>query len=79
MQVYFLDVDVSEGRNVEKEFKDEFGEGMATFQECDVRDKDKVEGKVVICYAGKYIKLFVRDANREKSNLIGWRQALTTS
>ncbi len=46
VQVYFLDLDVNEGQNVQKEFKDEFGEGMATFLECDVTDKDKVEGKV---------------------------------
>ncbi|CAB4035033.1 Hypothetical predicted protein, partial [Paramuricea clavata] len=44
MQVYFVDVDVNEGKNVQKEFEDEFGEGMATFLECNVTDKDIFEG-----------------------------------
>lgn len=35
---------MNEGRKVEKEFNDEFGAGMATFAECDVRDKEKFEG-----------------------------------
>ena len=48
MQVYFVDVDVNEGKNVQKEFEDEFGEGMATFLECNVTDKDIFEGKAIL-------------------------------
>ena len=47
IQVYLVDVDVNEGKNVQKEFEDEFGEGMATFLECNVADKDIFEGKIV--------------------------------
>lgn len=43
--MYFVDVDVAEGEQVQKLFEDEFGHGMATFLECDVRDKRKFEGR----------------------------------
>ncbi len=44
--MYFVDIKVNEGERVQKEFEEEFGPGMATFLECDVRDKQKFEGNV---------------------------------
>ncbi|XP_028400418.1 15-hydroxyprostaglandin dehydrogenase [NAD(+)]-like [Dendronephthya gigantea] len=43
-KVYFLDLDVTEGKIVQKNFEDEFGKGKATFLECDVTDTNKIEG-----------------------------------
>ena len=41
-----MDVKVDEGEKVQKDFEEEFGRGMATFIECNVRDKHKFEGMV---------------------------------
>ncbi|XP_028400405.1 15-hydroxyprostaglandin dehydrogenase [NAD(+)]-like isoform X2 [Dendronephthya gigantea] len=43
-KVYFLDLDVTEGKIVQKNFEDEFGKEKATFLECDVTDTNKIEG-----------------------------------
>ena len=44
LQVYFVDIDVNEGKRAQKELEDEFVHGMATFLELNVTDKEKFEG-----------------------------------
>ena len=56
--MYFIDININVGKNTEKEFEDEFGQGMATFLECNVRDKEKFEGNVAIVacvYRGDFL------------------------
>ena len=55
--MYFVDININVGKNTEKEFEDEFGQGMATFLECNVRDKEKFEGNVaiVVVYTGDFL------------------------
>ena len=76
-QVYFLDIDVNEGKTVQKEFEDEFGEGMATFYECDVRNKDRVEGINVVEYTAwnisrRFTRSFVNFLEENCWNLLVW-------
>jgi hypothetical protein len=47
IQVYFVDIDVNEGKQVQKEFENEFGQGMAAFLELNVTDKETFEGKTI--------------------------------
>lgn len=44
--MYFIDLDIDEGQKAQKEFEVEFGREAAIFSECDVRDKQKLEGRV---------------------------------
>ena len=55
MQVYFVDIDVNEGKRVQKELEDEFGHGMATFLQLDVTDKEKFEGRTKKTYTCSFI------------------------
>ncbi|XP_028402031.1 uncharacterized protein LOC114524972 [Dendronephthya gigantea] len=42
-KVYFLDIDVDEGKNVQNEFEDKFGQGKAIFLECNVTNYEILE------------------------------------
>ena len=59
MQVYFVDIDVNEGKHVQKELEDQFGRGMATFLELNVTDKEKFEGKTNKTYPYYFIAQIV--------------------
>jgi hypothetical protein len=73
MQVYFVDIDVNEGKCVQKEFEDEFGQGMATFLELDVTDKERFEGielKLIIFSAIQTTSTFMQASSAcAKSNV----------
>jgi hypothetical protein len=43
-QVYFLDVDTIEGKNVQTELDEELGKGFALFYSCEVANTDQFKG-----------------------------------
>lgn len=49
-QVYILDIDEAEMKNVQKQFNDEYCEGAAMYLKCDVTSQEEFESMEHICY-----------------------------